>query len=68
MRLLQMYPKDITVICEFSIVDLMKLRKAMDMVEVQFNQMNQEEVEAKDFLTINFMEWLDTCIKEATNA
>jgi len=68
MRTIQMYPKDITIVCEFSATDLMKIRKAMDLIEVQFDRNKPEEVEAKDFLTINFMEWLDATLKEVLDA
>jgi hypothetical protein len=67
MRILQMYPKDITLLCEFTVSDLMKIRGAMDMVQVNYNAGKPEETELKDFLTINFMQFLDTAIKGATD-
>lgn len=68
MRTLQMYPKDITLVCEFSLTDLVKLRAVMDMVTVNFNAEKPEEVEIKDFFVNNFLEFLDYNIKEATGA
>jgi hypothetical protein len=63
-----MYPKDVHFLVEMSLVDILKLRKAMDLVEVQYNQMIPEEEEAKDFLVGDFMDWLNFCIKEAGDA
>jgi len=67
MRILQMYPKDITFICEFTLSDLAKLRTAMDMITVNFDQTIPEEVEAKDFLVDNFVKFLEETIKGATD-
>ena len=63
-----MYPKDITIVCEFSLTDLVKLRTVMDMVTVEFNADKPEEVEVKEFFVNNFMEFLEFTIKEATGA
>jgi hypothetical protein len=68
MRTLQMYPKDITVVCEFSLTDIVKLRTVMDMVTVEFDKDKPEEVKVKDFFVNNFMEFLEFTIKEATGA
>lgn len=62
-----MYPKDITLLCEFSLEDLIKLREAMNMVQVNFNAESPDEVEIKDFLISNFMQFLDSAIRGATD-
>lgn len=68
MRILQMYPKDITFLCEFSLTDLIKLRAVMDMVQINFDKTKPEEVEIKDFFVNNFMDFLEATIKGATDA
>ena len=64
MKVVSIVPKDICVYVEFSIDQIRKLKKVLDMSQINFNGKDPVETEAKDYVMNELYPMLENVIKE----
>jgi len=67
MKVLEIYPKDIHVVFEISMIDLSKLHRALNMVNMEYDGNVPEEKEAANYLTKIFYPVINEIMRKKGN-
>jgi hypothetical protein len=67
MKVLEIYPKDIHVVFEISLVDLELLHKAIAMAKIDYDSKNDGESRAVNYLTKSFYPVIDEIMRKKGN-
>jgi hypothetical protein len=67
MKILDIYPKDIYVVCEFSSKDIEKLHKALGLTKINYDGKDKEEAEAVRYLTEAFFPAINEIMRKLKN-
>ncbi len=68
MRNLEFLPEDVIIVAEFRLSEIKKLQKAMVNCTVALNLSDPEAKKIHDFFTGDFMNWINSTIKDVENA
>lgn len=58
MKVLKVYPVDITVVCELRISEVKKIMKALENSEITVTEKDEGSFEARDYVVEEFYPWL----------
>ncbi len=67
MKVLEIYPKDVHVVFEISMINLELLEKALSLCKIDYDGRNPDEVKAVNYLTKSFVPVIDEIMRKKGN-
>jgi hypothetical protein len=66
MRVIDVYPKEIHVVFELDLPEVLKLQKVLSMVEIKYDSTIEDEREAAIYLTNGFYPFINEIVQKVT--